>query len=257
MFFKSYLFVFLLSAFTANAAVIAVRKQDEATTNLQMNKLKDSGLLDKLNKDNLMNQIKTMNANSVLAKIVQTDKFKELKTTADKKAGRKTNAKQSNTDKAKSTGILDKLNEWKGGSTQDKLNKMDGKTLLIKIAQSKAFKTWFDKQRADRKAQEEKVKSDMKKGKRPTIVKIVHKNKGKPTATVISIKGGPAITLAAKGVKTSFAGKGYTVSPTAGAAAATKTGKDNGAAGLSVSGSLMAKFLAVAGGIYGGVMLVL
>jgi hypothetical protein len=29
MFFKSYLFVFLLSAFVANAAVIAVRKQDE------------------------------------------------------------------------------------------------------------------------------------------------------------------------------------------------------------------------------------
>jgi len=256
MFFKSYLFVFLLSAFVANAAVIAVRKQDEATTTLQMNKLKDSGLVDKLDKNRLMDQIKTMNANAVLAKVVQSDRFKELKTAADKKAGRKSNAKQSNADKAKATGMLDKLNEWKGKNFQTKLNKMDGKTLLIKIAQSQAFKDSFKKQQDDRKAQEEKVKSDIKKGKRPTIVKIVHKNKGKPTATVVSIKGGPAITLAAKGTKTTFAGKGYTVSPTAGAST-TQTGKNNGASGLSVSGSALAKFLAVAGGAYGGIMLVL
>jgi hypothetical protein len=251
MFFKSYLFVLLLSAFVANAAVIAVRKQDKATTDLQMNKLKDSGLLDKLDKNNLDGQIKGMNANSVLSKIVQTDKFKELKKSADSKAGRKSNAKQSTTDKAKSTGILDKLNEWKGGSTQDKLNKMDGKTLLIKIAQSPAFKTWFDKERANRKKQEDKINSDVKKGKRPTIVKIVHKSKGKPTATVLSIKGGPAITIAPKGVTTVFGGRTYTVSPTAGA----KVGNNNGA--ISISGSLLAKFLAVAGGIYGGAMLVL
>lgn len=108
----------------------------------------------------------------------------------------------------------------------------------------------------------------MKKGKRPTLVKIVQKSmfnvhchlvpvshlleKGKPTATIISIKGGPAITLAAKGTKTTFAGKAYTVTPTAGA-----TSKDNGAAGLYVMGSTLAKFVAVMGGAFGGMMLVL
>jgi hypothetical protein len=50
-----------------------------ATTTLQMNKLKDSGLVDKLDKNRLMDQIKTMNANAVLAKVVQSDRFKELK----------------------------------------------------------------------------------------------------------------------------------------------------------------------------------
>jgi hypothetical protein len=39
--------------------------------------------------------------------------------------------------------MLDKLNEWKGGNFQTKINKMDGKTLLIKIAQSQAFKDSF------------------------------------------------------------------------------------------------------------------
>jgi hypothetical protein len=254
MSFKSYLFVLLLSAFAANAAVIAVRKQDEATTTLQMNKLKDAGFLDKFDTNNLTKQLKGMNANKALAKVVSTSSFKTLKTAADKKAGRKTNAKQSNAQKAKDTGILDKLNEWgKGKSVQSKLNKMDAKLLLVKIAQSQAFKDYSAKQKADRKTAEDKVNSDIKKGKKPTIVKIVHKNKGKPTATVISIKGGPAITLAAKGTKTTFAGKGYTVSPTAGSIT---TSKDNGAAGLS-SGSFLLKFIAVVGGAIGGVMLVL
>lgn len=45
--------------------------------------------------------------------------------------------------KAKDTGLLAKLNEWKGGSFQDKINKMDAKFLLVKIAQSKAFKDAF------------------------------------------------------------------------------------------------------------------
>jgi len=253
-FFKSYLFVLLLAAFT-NAAAIAVRKQDDATTTLQMSKLKDFGLLDKFDTNNLMNQLKGMNANTALSKVVASDSFKKLKTAADKKAGRKTNAKQSNAQKAKDTGLLDKLNEWgKGKSNQSKLNKMDGKMLLVKIAQSQAFKDAYQKMKSDRKTAEDKVNSDIKKGKKPTIVKIVHKNKGKPTATVISIKGGPAITLAAKGTKTTFAGKGYTVSPTS-VSISTANGK-NGAAGLS-SGSFLFHFLAVAGGALGGIMLVL
>jgi len=252
MFFKSYLFVFLLSAFFANAAVIAVRKQDETTTTLQLNKLRESGLLAKFDQSNLDGQLKGMSASDALKKVVSSDWFKELKKAADKKAGRKSNAKQSVVNKAKSIGILDKLKEWKGGSYQDKINKMDAKFLLVKIAQSKAFKDAFAKQKSDRKAQEDKVNADLKKGKRPTIVKIIQKSKGKPTATVISIKGGPAITLAATGTRTTFGGKAYTVSPTAGA-----TSKDNGAAGLYVMGSALAKFVAVIGGAFGGMMLVL
>jgi len=252
MFFKSYLFFLLISAFVANAAVIAVRKQDDATTTLQLNKLKDSGLLDKFDKNNLDKSLKGMSATDALKKIVASDRFKGLKKEADKKAGRKTNAKQSNVDAAKDTGLLAKLNEWKGGSFQDKVNKMDAKFLLVKIAQSKAFKDAFTKQKSDRKSQEDKVKADLKKGKRPTLVKIVQKNKGKPTATIVSIKGGPAITLAAKGTKTTFAGKAYTVTPTTGAVS-----KDNGAAGLNVMGSTLAKFVAIMGGAFGGVMLVL
>jgi len=252
MFFKFYLLSLLISAFVANAAVIAVRKQDDATTNLQFNKLKDSGLLDKFDTNNLDQQLKGMSATDALKKIVASDRFKELRKEADKKAGRKTNAKKSNVNKAKDTGLLAKLNEWKGGSFQDKVNKMDAKFLLIKIAQSNAFKDASNKQKSDRKAQEDKVKADLKKGKRPIILQIVKKNKGKPTATIVSIKGGPAITLAAKGTKTTFAGKAYTVTPTAGA-----TSKDNGAAGLYVMGSTLAKFVAVIGGAFGGMMLVL
>lgn len=79
MFFKSYLLFLLISAFVANAAVIAVRKQDDATTSLQFNKLKDSGLLDKFDKNDLDKQIKGMSATDALKKIVASDRFKELK----------------------------------------------------------------------------------------------------------------------------------------------------------------------------------
>jgi hypothetical protein len=253
LFFKSYLFVLpLISAF-ANGAAISARKQDEATTALQLSKLKASGLLDKFG-SNLDKELKGLSANKALAKIVATDSFKTLKKAADKKAGRTSKAKQSNAQQAKDTGILDKLNEWgKGKSIQSKLNKMDAKFLLVKIAQSSAFKTYEKKKKSDRKSQEDKINADIKKGKRPTIVKIVHKNKGKPTATVISIKGGPAITLAAKGTKTTFAGKGYTITPTAGSIT---TSKDNGASGLS-SRSFFATSLALIGGLFGGAMLLL
>lgn len=256
MFFKSYLLV-LLTAFVANAAVIAVRKQDAATTNNQLTKLKAYGFLDNFNTNtpNFVASLTKMKATDGLAKVVSSKSFISLKAAADQKAGRNTNAKQTNSQKATSTGILDKLSEWgKGQSVDQKLAKMNAQFLLIKIAQSQAFKDAYNAMANNRKQQEAKVNSDIAKGKKPTVVKIVHKNKGKPTATVVSIKGGPAITLAASGTKTTFAGKVYTVSPTA-IGSITTANKDNGAAGIS--GSFLAKFIAVFGGALGGIMLVL
>jgi len=252
---KTFIAFFLLQAWVINAAVIYERKQDNAATTLQFNKLKDSGLLDNMDKDHLVDQIKGMKANTIIAKIVTTDKFKQLKKAADKKNKKNSKAKQTNAQKLSATGLLSKLKELPGKNLQAKLDKMTAKTLLVKIAQSQAFKDVIAQQKAAKKAQDDKMKADQKAGKKPTVVKIIKSNKGKPTATIMSIKGGPAITLAKVGVKTTFAGKLYTAKPTA---TFTPAAKGNSASGLApLSGALISKLLAIGGGVFGGALLVL
>lgn len=260
MFMKTFIAFFLLQAWFVNAAAIYERKQDNATTTLQFNKLKDSGLLDNMDKDHLVDQIKGMKANAVIAKIVTTDKFKQLKKAADKKNKKNTKAKQTNAQKMQATGLLSKLKELPGKNVQAKLSKMSGKTLLVKIAQSQAFKEAVFQAKQDKKKQDAKMKADQKKGKKPTIVKIIKSDQGKPTATIMSVKGGPAITLALApiGVKTTFAGKVFTARPTATFTTSTTAAKDNGASGLTaLSGSLISKLVAVGGGAFAGALLVL
>lgn len=74
---------------------------------------------------------------------------------------------------------------------------------------------------------------------------------GKPTATILSIKGGPAVTLQPTGTTTVFAGSTVTIAP------ASQAKKDNGATSLTVSAVLFAKLFAVVGGAFGGALLVL
>jgi len=258
MFIKTFIAFFLLQAWIINAAAIYDRKQDNATTTLQFNKLKDSGLLDNMDKDHLVDQIKGMKANTVIAKIVTTNKFKQLKTAADKKNKKNSKAKQTNAQKMQATGLLNKLKEFPGKNLQAKLDKMSAQTLLVKIAQSQAFKEAVFQAKADKKAQDAKTKADQKAGKKPTVVKIIQSDKGVPTATIMSIKGGPAITLAKVGPKTTFAGKVYTAKPTATFTSSTAAAKDNSASGLTfLSGSLISKLVAVGGGAFAGALLVL
>jgi hypothetical protein len=252
MFMKSYLFVLIFSALFANAAVLVERKQTKAVTRLQMNKLKESGLLDNFDKDNLDKELKGMDPLALIGKIADSPKFKEVKTASDKNNKAKNPSYKASNDKVyqlKQSGLLNKLKPLAGKTTKDKVKKLSAKTVLIKIAQSQKFKeVYFKKKEAERKA------------KKPKIVTVIQKNKSKvPTATIVSIKGGPAITLHPNGHKTTFAGKLYTATS---APLPKATGGKNSAGSivppsLAVSAVLFAKLVAVVGGAFGGALLVL
>lgn len=255
MFMRSIFTVFFIAAALANPIAVP-RKEDAATQKLQVKKVTDSGLLDLLNKNNLTAQVNGMSSTQLLHKIVQSKQFKHLKKQTDKK--HKNKGKKIGTDdisQATSTGLLDKFKHIGGKNTQDKLNHMSAHQLIIKIAQSEAFKKmkWqedYEKQHANKKA---KVKV------------IVHKNKkGTPQYTVITRVGGPAVTLAAQKAKvkttTVISGTTYTINPVT---TSTQTIVPDSAASpmaplpFSLSSSAVAKLFVLLGGAFGGALLVL
>ena len=130
-----------------------------ATQALQIKKVNDSGLLDSLDKAHINDVLNGMNASTLLSKIVLTDQFKSLKGTsfvsssvlcrllisspaqADKKAQKQGKTIPSGViPSVNSTGLLNKLRTVSGTNLTTKVNAMNAHDMVIKIAQSEAFK---------------------------------------------------------------------------------------------------------------------
>jgi hypothetical protein len=129
-----------------------------ATQALQIKKVNDSGLLDSLDKPHINDVLNGMNASTLLSKIVLTDQFKSLKgassvssvwyrllissaAQADKKAQKQGKTIPSGViPSVNSTGLLNKLRTVSGTNLTTKVNAMNAHDMVIKIAQSEAFK---------------------------------------------------------------------------------------------------------------------
>lgn len=256
MFMRSIVSLLVFATALANATAIP-RKEDAATQALQIKKVTDSGLLDLLDKAHINDALNDMSANALLDKIVQSDQFKTLKTQTDKKHKNKgKNIGKDSASQVQSTGLLHKFKALSGKNIQDKVSHMNAHDLVIKIAQSEAFKKM-------KFGQDLKKSKDKKKTGKAKVKVIIHKYPdGKPQYTVITRVGGPVITLAASGPKTTIEGKVYTIKPVVTTTATQTFIPDSGASILAppsftLSATSLAKLFVVFGGAFGGALLIL